>query len=357
MMLTIGGLATVAASAPLGALVDRVHWKRTIVIAGAAAVALAAAAEALFPQFWPVAAAQLGSGIADAAFPPAVAALSLGLVGRAAYGRRVGRNQAYNHAGNVVTAALSGLAGWLLAPVAVLWAVTAFSAASIIAVASIDPRAIDHAVARGADDGQGLRPGEVSGFRVILTCRPLLLFVASITLFHFANAAMLPLAGERLARGGSGGLGTMWMAACIIVAQLVMIGASVLAGHKADSWGRRKLFLIGFASLPLRGLLFALAGSPAALLSIQVLDGVGAGIFGVLFPIVVADLTRGTGRYNLALGAASACWGLGAALSNGTAGMIVDWLGFSSAFLVLAGFALAALVLFASAVPETRPAA
>ena len=97
-------------------------------------------------------------------------------------------------------------------------------------------------------------------------------------------------------------------------------------------------------------------GVPAGLLSIQVLDGVGAGIFGALFPIVVADLTRGTGRYNLALGAASACWGLGAALSNGMAGVIVDRLGFSAAFLVLAVIALAALGLFALAVPETRPA-
>lgn len=356
LMLTIGGLATVAASAPLGALVDGVRWKRAIVMAGAAAVAMAATLEALVPQFWPVAVAQLGSGIADAAFPPAITALSLGLVGRAAYSLRVGRNQAWNHAGNVVTAALSGLAGWLLAPAAVLWAVTGFSIASIAAVTAIDPRSIDHRVARGADDGQGRPPGEVSGFRVILTCRPLLLFVASITLFHFANGAMLPLAGERLARGGSGGLGTLWMAACIIVAQFVMIGVSVLGGHKADLWGRKRLFLIGFAALPLRGLLFALAGSPAALVSIQILDGVGAGLFGVLFPIVVADLTRGTGRYNLALGAASACWGLGAALSNGAAGLMVDRLGFSAAFFVLAGVALGALLLFALAVPETRPA-
>ncbi len=118
---------------------------------------------------------------------------------------------------------------------------------------------------------------------------------------------MLPLAGERLARGASGGAGTLWMAACIVVAQFVMIAASVLVGRKADSWGRKPLFLLGFAALPVRGLLFAVIGAPAGLVSIQVLDGMGAGIFGALFPIVVADLTRGTGRYNLALGAASAC--------------------------------------------------
>lgn len=353
LMLTIGGLATVAASTPLGGLVDRIRWKRGLIAAAAVAVALAAAMEALFPHPWPVGIAQFGSGIADAAFPPAIAALSLGMVGRAAYSARVGRNQAYNHAGNVVTAALSGVAGWLIAPVAVLWALVAFSAASLATVALIDPRGIDHAAARGADDGS--RGGAQSGgFHMILTCRPLLLFTASITLFHFANAAMLPLAGERLARGGSGGMGAMSMASCIVIAQLVMVPAALLVGHKADRWGRKTLFLLGFAALPLRGLLFALLGSPAALLGIQALDGIGAGIFGALFPIVIADLTHGTGRYNLALGAASACWGLGAALSNGVAGAIADRLGFAPAFLVLTGFALAALLLFALAVPETK---
>ena len=356
LMLTIAGLATVAASPALGGLVDRVRWKRAIVVAGAAAVALAAVMEAILPQPWPVGVAQLGSGIADAAFPPAIAALSLGLVGRAAYTARVGRNQAYNHAGNVVTAALSGVAGWLIAPVAVLWAVTLFSAASIAAVLLIEPGAIDHEVARGADDGRGREDGAGGGMRALFGSRPLLLFTLSITLFHFANAAMLPLAGERLSSGADGGTGAVWMAACIVLAQLVMIPASLLVGHRADRWGRKLLFLFGFAALPVRGLLFALVGAPGGLLAIQVLDGVGAGIFGALFPIVVADLTRGTGRYNLALGAASACWGLGAALSNGVAGEIVDWLGFSAAFLVLSGFALAALVLFAAAVPETRPA-
>ena len=356
LMLTVGGLATVAASTPLGGLVDRIRWKRGLVAAAAAAVALAATAEALFPFPWAVGAAQLGGGIADAAFPPAIAALSLGLVGRAAYSARVGRNQAWNHAGNVATAALSGVAGWLLAPVAVLWGVTAFALASIAAVALIDPHAIDHAVARGADDGpaQGARTGAL---RSIVTCRPLLLFTLAVTLFHFANAAMLPLAGERLGRGGSGGLGTLAMAGCIVIAQLVMVPAALLVGRKAERWGRKPLLLIGFAALPVRGLLFALLGSPAALLGIQALDGVGAGIFGAIFPIVIADLTRGTGRYNLTLGAATACWGIGAALSNAVAGAIVDRLGFGAAFLALAAFALAALALLALAVPETRRAA
>jgi len=107
---------------------------------------------------------------------------------------------------------------------------------------------------------------------------------------------------------------------------------AILVGRKADHWGRKPLFLAGFAVLPLRGLLFAISDNPYAIIAVQVLDGVGAGIFGALFYIVVSDLTLGTGRFNLAQGASAASWGLGAALSNGVAGLIVNAFGFPAAF-------------------------
>jgi MFS family permease len=109
-----------------------------------------------------------------------------------------------------------------------------------------------------------------------------------------------------------------------------------------------------FAALPLRGVLYTLVRDPAALVAIQVLDGVGAGIFGALFPVVVADVTRGSGRYNLAQGASGMAWGLGAALSNGVGGYIVDWAGYDAAFLFLAGCAAVALFVVWRTVPETR---
>src|SRR5712672_4070815 len=67
-----------------------------------------------------------------------------------------------------------------------------------------------------------------------------------------------------------------------------------------------------------------------------------------------ADLTKGTGHYNLAQGASGSCWGLGAALSNGVAGFIVSAFGFSAAFLFLSACAVAAALLFWLGVPETR---
>lgn len=352
IVLTAGGIATVLALAPAGALVDAAHWKRALIVIATAVVGVGAVAMAVWPQFWPVVVAQSATGIADAVFPAAIAAISLGLVGRAAFAHRIGRNEAFNHAGNVVTAVLAGLAGYLIAPVAVLWIVAVLAAVSIAAALAIPGAAIDHDLARGADeDGKRQTP---SPFGVLFECRPLLMFTAAITLFHFANAAMLPLVGEKLTRAHQAALGPVFMAACITTAQAVMVPAAVLCGRQADRWGRKPLFLVGFAVLPLRGVLFTLSSDPYYLVAVQVLDGIGAGIFGALFPIVVADLTKGTGRYNLAQGAASACWGLGAALSNAVAGVVAERLGFSAAFLCLAAVAAAAVLLFGAAVPETR---
>ena len=353
VVMTVAGIATVAARTPFGALIDSTRCKRALIALSATAVAVGAVAMSLIPNFWLIAAAQTVIGGADAIFPAAVGAISLGIVGPELFTRRVGRNEAFNHAGNAFTAVVAGVAGWLFAQRAVLWLVAALAATSIVAVLAIEPRSIDHALARGSDNRRG---GQPSGLRVILECKPLLIFTASITLFHFANAAMLPLVGEKLAQSNKGAE-TLFMAACIITAQLVMMPMAMLVGHKADSWGRKPILLAGFAVLPIRGVLFTLTQNPYALVSIQVLDGVGAGIFGALFFIVIADLTRGTGRYNLAQGAASACWGLGAALSNIVAGYIVDTAGYSAAFLFLAFCALAALLLLLAAMPETYAAA
>ncbi|OKO81373.1 MFS transporter [Bradyrhizobium sp. NAS96.2] len=349
VVMMIAGVATVIARAPLGAFVDWTHWKRGLIVIASATVALGALAISLFPTLIPVAIAQIAIGIADAAFPPAIAAISLGLVGPKAFTRRVGRNEAFTHAGTASTAVAAGVAGWLIAPSAVLWFIAALALASIWATLRIDPGAIDHALARGAERGH---EEQHTDWRSLARSKPLLAFTAAISLFHFANAAMLPLLGEKLAIGNQE-TATLFMAACITTAQIAMIPMAILVGRKADAWGRKPIFLAGFAVLPLRGVLYTLAQSPYALVSIQILDGIGAGIFGALFYIVVADLTKGTGRYNLAQGAAAAAWGLGAALSNSVAGVIVDMAGYNAAFLFLAAVALAAFILFWIAVPET----
>ena len=154
-----------------------------------------------------------------------------------------------------------------------------------------------------------------SGFAALLRNRRLLIFAAAMVAFHLANAAMLPLVGQVLALQNKD-VGTALMSACVVAAQLVMVPVAYLAGAKADSWGRKRIFLIGFAFLTARGFLYTLSDNPYWLVGVQILDGVGAGIFGALFPLVVQDLTHGTGRFNVSLGALTSVWGVGAALSR-----------------------------------------
>ncbi len=275
IVLSIGGIATVAALGPAGAVVDTVSWKRTLIAVSAGIVAAASVAIALDARFWTVSLSIGASGVADAVFPIAVTAMSLGIVGRQAFTGRNGRNQAWNHGGNVITAIAVGVAGYIIAPEAILWMVAALAVANAVAVYCIDGRAIDNEAARGASENDGETQ---EGLRYVAGNRPLLWFTAAITLFHFANAAMLPLAGEKLSQTDPRA-STLFMASCIIVAQAVMVPMAILVGRKADSWGRKPIFLAGFASLLLRGFLFSISDNPYSTVAIQVLDGVGGGVF------------------------------------------------------------------------------
>jgi len=188
---------------------------------------------------------------------------------------------------------------------------------------------------------------------VLFQDRPLVLFLVCAVMFHFANAAMLPLLGEMLAKG-RGRSSMLFMSACVVTTQLVITLLASWSGRKAGTWGRKPLLLIGFAVLPIRGLLYTLTSNTALLVAIQVLDGVGAGIFGVVSVLVIADLTRGTGRFNLTLGAISTAVGIGAALSQVIAGSIVHHFGFRAGFLFLSTVAAAAFGILSFCMPETR---
>jgi MFS family permease len=226
------------------------------------------------------------------------------------------------------------------------------AAASIIAVALIRESEIDHVLARGGDDGEMERPGQSVGLRELFRDHRIGVFIISAVLFHFANAAMLPLVGQKSADGLEGGAAVL-MSACIIAAQLVMVPVALAASRFAANWGRKPVFLIGFAVLPIRGLLYCLGTNPYYLVAVQLLDGIGAGIFGVVSVLIVADLTRGTGRFNFTQGALATATGLGAGLSNIMTGFVVKAWGFDAGFIALAAIAAAAAVFFALAMPET----
>jgi MFS family permease len=351
LALTVGGLAGILAQTPAGALVDQAHRKRTLIAAGIGALALGALLIAFAPTFWSVISAQVLIGGASSVFGPAICAISLGIVGRHLFDARQGRNQSFNSAGNVVAAVSMGLLGYLISNRSIFFFVAVCAIPTLFALSKIRADEIDYERARGAKEVAG--DGKPVGAAVVLKERPLLIFLICAVMFHFANAAMLPLLGEMLAKG-HGRSSMMFMSACVVTTQLVITIIASWSGRKAGSWGRKPLLLIGFGVLPIRAVLYTLTSNTDALVAIQILDGIGAGIFGVVSVLVIADLTQGTGRFNITLGAITTAVGIGAALSQMIAGTIVHHYSFNTGFLFLAVIAALAFGILYFFMPETR---
>ncbi|MCK1402543.1 MFS transporter [Bradyrhizobium sp. 4] len=354
LVMSIATIAGIVAQTPAGALLDATRSKRLVMVIAAIMVTIASLSLPLFPGFMPVAISQ---GIAQAAavvFPPAIAAVSLGIFGHAAFTRRIGRNETFNHAGNAVAAGLAGLSAYWFGPTVVFYLLGAMAIASLVSILAIPARAIDDDLARGLDDVDAdEQPERASALSVLLTCPPLLVFAICVLLFHLANAAMLPLVGQKLALQDKN-MGTSLMSACIVAAQLVMVPFATLVGAKADRWGHKRFFLAALLILPLRGALYTLSDNPFWLVGVQLLDGVGAGIFGAIFPVIVADLMRNTGRFNIAQGAVITAQSIGAALSTTLAGFVVVGAGYSAAFITLGAVAAIGAAVCFVALPETR---
>lgn len=354
--MAISNIAAAACQVPAGLLVDTSRAKRLLITAAALIVGLGCLAIVVYPGVIVVYAAQAGLGTALAVIPPALAAISLGIVGRRLMPSRIARNETFNHAGNLTAAVLAGTLGHYLGVQWIFYLVAFFAVGSAAIVLLIKPAEIDHELARGGEQETEAGTCEPQPIRSVVTKRPLLVFLGSVTLFHFGNAAMLPLAGQVLAREHPGE-DAITLSACIIAAQLVMIGVAWAVGRAMGKGvGRRTIFLVALVVLPIRGLLFTITSNPFGIVGIQLLDGVGAGIFGVISIIIAADLTRGTGRFNLAQGLVALCAGVGAALSNTVAGYIVQFFGFGTGFLFLACVAGTALALFWAFMPETGEA-
>jgi MFS family permease len=354
LVTTISGLLGIAVQTPIGGAIDATRAKRGVIVLALTILAVTAAIIFARPTFWPVMIANSLMAVAGDVFGPAVAALTLGLFARKLLARRMGRNSAFDHAGNVAIALLAGAVGYAFSQRAVFLLVPVFALLTMAAVLSIPATAIDYNRARDleSEPGAAANPAGAAGYGILFKSRRLVIFGLCVMLFHFANAPLLPLVGQKLAAAHPKEA-TAMMSTCIIAAQAVMLPIALLVGYKADSWGRKPLFLAGFAILPIRAVLYTFSDNNFWLIGVQVLDGVGAGIFGALAPLVIADIMRGTGRYNLAQGAIATMVGIGASLSGLAAGEVVDHFGYSAAFLTLGAAALVALGVFAIWMPET----
>ena len=344
----VSALVGLAMQAPAGALIDSVRHKPRWIAGAIALIASCLVVMANWPGYGVILAGQSLIGAAGTLVAPAIAAISLGMVGRAGLDARIGRNVAITAAGTVLWALGTGWVGHAFGPHAMFFYAVAMALPTIAAALAIRHRDIDLRLARGADAHAG---GALSTAR--WHDHRLFVLLACAFLFHLANAAMLTLVAQKVGTQ-SGSSATLWLSGGVIVTQLVTIPIGLAVGRWAPRLARKPIFLVGFAVLPVRGLLYLLAHSPAALLVLQVLDGIGAAVFGAMFTLMIGDLTRGSGHFNFALGLGGTCVGLGAALSNLVAGTVAHLAGYGTAFVMLAGIAAGALTLFALAMPETR---
>ncbi|WP_316205454.1 MFS transporter [Bradyrhizobium sp. SZCCHNS3004] len=358
VVMSIATIAGILAQTPAGALVDTTRAKRMVMVVAALIVTAASVLLPLMSGFWPITISQSIAHAAGVIFPPAIAAVSLGVVGPAAFAARIGRNESFNHAGNAAAALIAGAAAYALGPTAVFYLMAVMAVGSLASVLAIPERAIDHDLARGLREQRAAPAGgeQPSGLSILLTCRPLLIFAICVALFHLANAAMLPLVGQKLALQDKN-LGTSLMSACIVAAQVVMVPMAMLVGARADRWGHKRFFLAALLILPLRAVLYTFSDAKAWLVGVQLLDGVGAGIFGAIMPVIVADLMRNTGRFNVAQGAVITAQSIGAALSTALAGLVVVEAGYSAAFLALGAIAAVGFAVCWWMLPERRETA
>jgi MFS family permease len=352
LILSVSGIVSLVGQIPAGALLDAARRERLVAAAAVGLISASAIAYAAWPIFPIVLTAASLHAAASCLLGPAIAAISLGLVGQAAIGERLGRNARFSSIGAGLSVAVMGACGYLFETRSVFLVTAALLIPTWIALRFISPREIDPEQAHGNNPKR--RAGRRAiGLRGLLT-PALVIFGISIMIFHLANAAMLPLMGSVLTTRSSQ-WATVLIAACIVGPQIVVALCSPWAGRQAQRWGRRPILIAGLAALPIRGILFAIVHDPYLLVIVQLLDGVTATVFSVMVPLTIADLTRGTGRFNVTQGIVGTMMGIGASLSPTLAGYITDTYGSSTAFFVLAAIALLGLTIVVLLMPETRP--
>ncbi|WP_414451336.1 MFS transporter [Burkholderia sp. 22PA0099] len=355
LVLSIGTISAMVSQVPGGAAVDALKNKKGAAAWAIAAIILSALLLAVSPTIVPVIAAEVFHGFASCMLTPAMAAISFALVGRANLGNRLGRNARWASIGSAVAAGLMGLTGEYISARAVFWLTAGLAMPALIALSMIQPT---NTVAPPPAPGRGsntMADGPRETIFHLLRDRRMLIFAACVVLFHLSNAAMLNLAAGEVT-AGMGDNVQLVIAACIIVPQAIVAMLSPWVGRSAQRWGRRPILLLGFSALPIRALLFAGVSSPYLLVPVQMLDGISAAVFGVMLPLIAADVAGDKGRYNLCIGLFGLAAGIGATLSTTLAGFAADHFGNTMSFFGLAAAGAIAVALVAAAMPETRDA-
>lgn len=291
IVLSVPFFLSIALQSPVGAFIDRTAAKRHLIFLASLFIALSCLTVIYFPTFEPILASQIIVGVASTIFHPCINGISLGIVGYHHISQRIGRNEAFNHFGNMLGAVASLLIAWFVSYEGIFYFSVFQCIAILFAIMMIREKDIDHNLARSAVTVAHEKP-TIMNIRKLFSERKILLFTIAMGLFHFSNGSMLPLLGQKIGITDAEH-SAVWMSVCIIIAQTVMTFVAPRAGWYAQ-YGRKNIFLFGFMLIPLRAFLFALIENKYALMSFQIIDGLSAGIFGVVSILMMADLSKGT---------------------------------------------------------------
>jgi MFS family permease len=353
LVLTVGAVVGLVGQIPGGAIVDAARSARWVAAAAITAVGISAFALAVSPIFVIVFSSRVLQAGASCVLGPAIAAITLGLVGSKGISARLGRNASFASLGSGLAAAGMGACAYYISDRAAFILAASMAVPALFALFRIRADEIDPTRAHGGVAKPEQR-NAIAGLLSLFEIRPLLIFAGCIALFQLANAAMLPLAASMMTLRSSK-FATILVATSIVAPQLIVAVLSPWVGRMAEIWGRRPFLVLCFAALAVRGLLFAFLVDPYLLMAAQFLDGVSGAALAVLVPLIIADVSGNTGHFNLAQGAVGCAVGIGASISTTLAGYVSDRFDSSTAFLMMAGFGFLGLGAVWLAMPETRP--
>lgn len=341
---TVGGLIGLAATPLFGALVDGTRYKRALVAGPVVLVTAVALLTLTAPTPAIVWIGQIGTAVVGAVIGPALMGLTLGLVGEKLFGHQVARNEVWNHAGNVVSLSAVFVTVSLFGEQAILWLMVLTAVGAVVAVGCVDARSIDHETARGLSQADTDAHAAPSGFRVLIATPGLVLLSFVLLMFHFGNAPMSRLVAQEFAIE----LGTPFRTTAIItgVAQVTMIAVALATPYLIERFGLTAVMLTALCALPVRGLIAGTQSGFWSIFPVQMLDGVGAGLIGIVTPVAVERLLAGSGRFNAGFAAVMTMQGVGASLSNVVAGTIVSEYGYPASHLAGGAIAVVAVLIF-----------
>ncbi|MGP6443041.1 MFS transporter [Rahnella aceris] len=343
LLMTAGGVAGLLATLPAGFMTDASKNKRLILallcvlITGTTLLLWLSQANAV------VAFSQIVSGICAAFVGPLITGITLGLTGQKGFSAQMGKNEAFNHAGNFITALIAGGIAWNWGIGGIFILMTCTMLLTLIALTGIRRSDIDDDAARGLESGAS---AQVPDFSVLAQNKLLLITGLTLLLFHLANAALLPMLSMRIAAAPGSVNPGLYAAATVIISQMVMIPVAIWTAGRIDRVGYWRLIMLALLIMPVRAALAASSAAPLMMVPVQILDGFAAGVLGVVVPSFIVVLLRGNGHVNAGQSVVMLMQGVGAAMSPALTGMIAGHYSFATAFSVLSVIALTGLLIW-----------